>query len=70
MVALRGQCYFSLRQFQLAQSDFLSAVAILPEAIPQDQHLEATSLRLHLAAATRELGQSEVAYTHYQDALA
>jgi transcriptional regulator with XRE-family HTH domain len=70
MVALRGQCHFSLRQFQLAQSDFLSAVAILPEAIPQDQHLEATSLRLHLAAATRELGQIEVAYTHYQDALA
>lgn len=70
MVALRGQCYFSLRQFQLAQSDFLSAVAILPEAIPQDQHLEATALRLHLAAATRELGQIEVAYAHYQDALA
>ncbi len=70
MVALRGHCHFSLRQFHLAQSDFLFAVAILPEAIPQDQRLEATSLRLHLAAATRELGQLEMAYAYYQDALA
>ena len=70
MVALRGQCYFALRQFQLAQGDFLSAVAVLPAPVPQDHHLEATSLRLHLAAATRELGQLEAAYTHYQDALA
>ncbi len=70
LIALRGQCYFSLRQFQLAQQDFLSAVAILPEAVPQDQKLEATSLRLHLAAASRELGQLETAYIQYQDALA
>ncbi|HKV02316.1 MAG TPA: hypothetical protein VJQ26_09340, partial [Ktedonobacteraceae bacterium] len=33
-------------------------------------HLESISLRLHLAAATRELGQLEAAYSHYQDALA
>ncbi len=70
MVALRGHCYLSLRQFQLAYRDFLSAVAMLPEAIPQDRDLEAISLRLHLAAASRELGQIEVAYAHYQDALA
>jgi transcriptional regulator with XRE-family HTH domain len=70
IIALRGQCYFSLRQFQLAQRDFLSAVAILPETLPQDQSLEALSLRLHLAASTRELGQLETAYSQYQDTLA
>ncbi len=70
LIALRGQCYFSLRKFQLAQRDFLAAVAILPEAITQDQRLEAKALRLHLAAATRELGQLEAAYGHFQDALA
>jgi transcriptional regulator with XRE-family HTH domain len=70
LIALRGQCYFSLRRFQPAQRDFLSAVAILPETVPQDQSFEAMELRLHLAAATRELGQLEAAYGHYQDALA
>lgn len=70
LIALRGQCYFRLRQFQLAQQDFHSALAILPETITQDQRLEAITLRIHLAAATRELGQLEAAYGHYQDALA
>jgi transcriptional regulator with XRE-family HTH domain len=70
ILALRGQCYFSLRQFQLAQQDFLSAVAILPETVPQDQSLEALSLRLHLAASSRELNQLEVAHRQYNDALA
>ncbi len=70
LIALRGQCYFKLRKFQLAQRDFLAAVAILPETVTQDQSLEAIMLRLHLAAATRELGQLEAAYGHYQDALA
>ena len=70
LIALRGQCYFKLRKFQLAQRDFLSAVAILPETVTQDQSLEAIELRLHLAAATRELGQLEAAYGHFQDALA
>jgi len=70
IIALRGQCYFSLRQFQLAQQDFLSAVAILPETVPQDQSLEALSLRLHLAASSRELNQLEAARTQYNDALA
>jgi len=70
IIALRGQCYFSLRQFQLAQQDFLSAIAILPETVPQDQSLEALSLRLHLAASSRELNQLEAARTQYNDALA
>lgn len=70
LIALRGQCYFSLRQFQPAQRDFLSAVAILTETVPQDQSFEAMELRLHLAAATRELGQLEAADGLYQNALA
>jgi transcriptional regulator with XRE-family HTH domain len=69
IIALRGQCHFSLRQFQLAQRDFLSAVAMLSESMPQDQIQEALTLRLHLAAATRELGQLEAAYQQYQEAL-
>jgi transcriptional regulator with XRE-family HTH domain len=70
LIALRGQCFFRLRKFQLAQRDFLSAVAILPETVTQDQRIEAIALRLHLAAATRELGQLEAAYGHFQEALA
>ena len=70
IIALRGQCYFSLRQFQLAQQGFLSAIAILPETVPQDQRLEALSLRLHLAASSRELSQLEAAHSQYNDALA
>jgi tetratricopeptide (TPR) repeat protein len=69
IVALRGECYFSLRKFLAAQKDFLSAVVLLPEEIPQDQILEALTLRLHLAAATRELAQLEDAYEYYQQAL-
>jgi len=70
IIALRGQCYFSLRKFQLAQQDFLSAVAIIPDTVPQEQSLEALSLRLHLAAASRELSQLEAARSQYNDALA
>jgi len=66
MFALRGQCYFTLRRFLDAQRDFLSAVAVLPEKIPPEQHLEALTLRLHLAAATRELGQIDRALEEYQ----
>ena len=64
--ALRGQCYFALRQFLEAQRDFLSAVAVLPERITPEHHLEALTLRLHLAAATRELGQLDAAFDEYQ----
>jgi len=67
--ALRGQCYFALRQFLDAQRDFLSAVAVLPEKITPEHHLEALTLRLHLAAATRELGQLEAALGEYQTVL-
>lgn len=69
ITALRGECYFSLRKFLAAQKDFLSAVALLPEEIPQDQILEALTLRLHLAAATRELAQLEDAHEYYEQAL-
>jgi tetratricopeptide (TPR) repeat protein len=67
--ALRGQCYFALRQFLDAQRDFLSAVAVLPEKTSPEQYLEALTLRLHLAAATRELGQLDAALEEYQTVL-
>lgn len=65
MFALRGECYFSLRKFLAAQRDFLSAVAVLPEKVPTDLSLEEIILRLHLAAATRELGQLDDALEQY-----
>nr|HET6901093.1 hypothetical protein [Ktedonobacteraceae bacterium] len=49
--ALRGQCYFYIRQFFAAQKDFLYAVTEQPLLIPADQRKEAMDLRLHLAAA-------------------
>lgn len=69
MVALRGQCYFQIREFLRAQQDFLTAITILPDPFPNEYHMELVLLRLHLAAASRELGQYEEAYTRYQDAL-
>lgn len=69
MVTLRGQCYFALRQFMAAQIDFFSALALLPEAIPSDQHEEVVALRLHLAAASRELGQVENTTQQFEAAL-
>lgn len=69
ILALRGECHFSLRKFLAAQRDFQSAVILLPQEIPQDQVLEVLTLRLHLAAATRELAQLEVAREYYQQAL-
>ncbi len=68
--ALRGQCFFELRQFPQAQRDFLAAFIVLPETLSLDQQLDVLTLRLRLAIATRELGQLETAYEHYQDALA
>src|SRR5579864_1090757 len=41
VIALRGQCYFAIRQFQPALRDFLAATAFLPHPIPQDQMMEA-----------------------------
>ena len=62
ITALRGQCYFNMRDFLAAQQEFRAAYAILPEYVPADQRMEALLLRLHLAAASRELGQYETAY--------
>lgn len=67
--ALRGECYFSLRKFLLAQSDFLSALAGMLERVPADQRLEAIILHLHLAASSRELGQLDAAAEQYAIAL-
>ena len=68
IIALRGQCFFNMREFLAAQQEFRSAYAILPDYISPDQHMEALLLRLHLAAASRELGQYETAYEQFQDA--
>jgi tetratricopeptide (TPR) repeat protein len=69
ILALRGECHFALRRFVPAQQDFLSAVALLPDEIPPDQAMEVLTLRLHLAAATRELAQLKEALDFYQQAL-
>ncbi len=68
IIALRGQCYFNMREFLAAQQEFRSAFSILPDYIPPDQQMEALLLRLHLAAASRELGQYATAYKQFQDA--
>lgn len=68
IIALRGQCYFNMREFLAAQQEFRSGFSILPDYIPPDQHMEALLLRLHLAAASRELGQYETAYKQFLDA--
>lgn len=65
LIALRGQCYFALRQFINAQKDFNTALNFLPEVLPQEQKLDAVLLRLHLAAASRELGQYVTANEQY-----
>ena len=69
LAALRGQCYFTLREFLAAQRDFLYAVTELPATVPEDQQLEAMTLHLHLAAALRELQQLDAAFDEYQVAL-
>ena len=66
--ALKGQCYFNMRNFLAAQQEFREAFAILPEYVPSEQRMEALLLRLHLAAASRELGQYETALEQFQDA--
>jgi tetratricopeptide (TPR) repeat protein len=69
LAALRGQCYFTLREFLAAQRDFMYAVTELPQSVPADQQLEAMTLHLHLAAALRELQQFDAAFDEYQVAL-
>ncbi len=69
LAALRGQCYFTQRQFLNAQKDFLYAVAEKPEYVSAEQRIEAMALHLHLAATHRELQQLEPASEHYAIAL-
>jgi len=69
LAALRGQCYFNLREFRQAQYNFLYAMAEKPLVVPSDQAQEAMLLALHLAAASRELGQLDEAVRYYQIAL-
>ncbi len=69
MAIMRGQCYFELRQFIAAQHDFLYAVTVQPDSISSEQRHEVITLYLHLAAASRELGQLEDAFKQYHKAL-
>jgi len=69
IAALRGQGYFNLREFRQAQNNFLYAIAEKPPIVPSDQALEAMMLALHLAAASRELGQLDDAKKYYETAL-
>jgi transcriptional regulator with XRE-family HTH domain len=68
-LALRGQAYYELREFSRAQRDFQAALTLLPPALGEEHHLEVVKLRLHLAAATRELSQLAAALEYYQAAL-
>ncbi|HVB74096.1 MAG TPA: helix-turn-helix transcriptional regulator [Ktedonobacteraceae bacterium] len=70
IIALRGQCYFAMREFLAAQQEFRSAFTVMPDYTPPEQYMEVLLLRLHLAAASRELGQYETAYKQFQDARA
>ncbi len=65
IVALRGQCYFAMRKFTHAVSDFIAATTFVPRPVPHDQTMEAVLLYLHLAATLRELGQYDAAYQIY-----
>lgn len=69
-LALRGQAYYEQREFAHAQREFQSALAILPVPLGKEHQLEVVKLRLHLAAATRELSQFATALDYYQQALA
>jgi transcriptional regulator with XRE-family HTH domain len=69
LAALRGECYFTAREFRRAQHNFLYAVAQKPVVLPSEQAQEGMLLSLHLGAASRELGQLEEAASHYETAL-
>lgn len=69
IAALRGQGHFNLREFRQAQNNFLYAIAEKPQIVSSDQALEAMMLALHLAAASRELGQLDEAAKYYEKAL-
>lgn len=65
IAALRGQCYFTQRQFLAAQHDFLYAVREKPTVIPENMMHEALMMHLHFAATLRELEQLEAADQEY-----
>jgi tetratricopeptide (TPR) repeat protein len=67
IAALRGQCYFELRQFLHAIQDFVYAVDERPrrEGLSTEQQHELMLLHLHLAACYRILG-IEDALEQYQ----
>lgn len=69
LAALRGQSYFNLREFRQAQHNCLYAMAEKPVIVPSGQAGEAMMLALHLAAASRELGQLDDAEKYYEAAL-
>jgi transcriptional regulator with XRE-family HTH domain/urease accessory protein UreF len=67
LAALRGQCYFSLRQFLKAEQDFIYAVREQPDRdeLSATQHHELILLHLHLAGTYRELQMLEEALDQY-----
>jgi transcriptional regulator with XRE-family HTH domain len=69
LAALRGQCYFALRQFLKAEQDFIYAVREQSgsdeQTISTEQHLELILLHLHLAGTYRELQMLEEALDQY-----
>jgi len=69
LAALRGHGYFNLREFRQAQYNFLYAMAEKPAIVPSDQALDTMMLALHLAAASREVGQLDDAAKYYEAAL-
>jgi tetratricopeptide (TPR) repeat protein len=71
LAALRGQCYFELRQFLKAQLDFVYAMTGIPdgESHSPEQKQELMLLHLHLAGTYRELQQLDAALEHYKTTL-
>ncbi len=69
LAALRGHCYFALRNFLAAEQDFLYALTEEPKVVPADQQLELITLHLHLAATLRELEQPEAASQEFEHTL-
>lgn len=67
LAALRGQCYFALRQFVKAEQDFNYAVRELPDRdeLSAEQQYELMLLHLHLAGTYRELQMLEESFDQY-----
>jgi transcriptional regulator with XRE-family HTH domain/urease accessory protein UreF len=67
LAALRGQCYFTQRQFLKAQQDFIYAVREQPaiDELSAEQYHDLILLHLHLAGTYRELQMLEDALDQY-----